>query len=114
MAEITQVPQRKDGQAASAQAPVFLPRVDICDTGSELLMFADAAKAGYIELVPIVSGWRAKSGKSGQQRATGVRTRAPDGAAPSDRRNPVGQRDFIRAYVAGQARGTGLEYKSRR
>ena len=41
MAEITQVPQRKDGQAASAQAPVFLPRVDICDTGSELLMFAD-------------------------------------------------------------------------
>src|SRR5437868_1669930 len=44
MAEITQVPQQKsqqkDGQAA-AQAPVFLPRVDICDTGSELLMFAD-------------------------------------------------------------------------
>src|SRR5438105_10971042 len=40
MAEITQVPQRKN-EEVQEHGPVFLPRVDICDTGSELLMFAD-------------------------------------------------------------------------
>jgi HSP20 family protein len=39
MAEITQIPERK-GQEAEA-ATRFIPRVDICDNGSELLLFAD-------------------------------------------------------------------------
>src|SRR2546427_663296 len=40
MAEITRVPERKNEEVAD-QGPVFVPRVDICDNGSELLMFAD-------------------------------------------------------------------------
>ena len=40
MAEVTQVPDRKNTDDAE-QTPVFVPRVDICDTGSELLLFAD-------------------------------------------------------------------------
>src|SRR5437868_3334448 len=40
MAEVTQVPQRKNEEIVE-RGPIFVPRVDICDTGSELLMFAD-------------------------------------------------------------------------
>jgi len=40
MADITQVPDRQNLDV-NEQAPRFIPRVDICDTGSELLMFAD-------------------------------------------------------------------------
>jgi HSP20 family protein len=40
MAEITQVPDRENPEVTE-QSPRFIPRVDICDTGSELLMFAD-------------------------------------------------------------------------
>src|SRR5258706_3202294 len=64
--------------------------------------FADAAKAGYIELIPVVGGWRPDTGKSGQQRATLIGTGARGGS-------PVWQRDRIFTYVARQARGTGLE-----
>jgi HSP20 family protein len=40
MAEITQVPDRQSAET-SGQLPVFVPRVDICDTGAELLLYAD-------------------------------------------------------------------------
>ncbi len=40
MAEITQVPDRENADVHE-QSPKFIPRVDICDTGSELLMLAD-------------------------------------------------------------------------
>jgi HSP20 family protein len=41
MAEITQVPQQHKSDEVQEHGPVFVPRVDICDTGSELVMFAD-------------------------------------------------------------------------
>ena len=40
MAEITQIPERKNAESAELTSK-FIPRVDICDTASELLMFAD-------------------------------------------------------------------------
>jgi HSP20 family protein len=40
MAEITQVPERKKAEVPE-QPTRFVPRVDICDTGAELLMLAD-------------------------------------------------------------------------
>jgi HSP20 family protein len=41
MAEITQVPDRQGNEVQNEQALRFIPRVDICDTGSELLLLAD-------------------------------------------------------------------------
>jgi HSP20 family protein len=51
MAEITQVPDHKDSDV-SEQNPVFVPRIDICDTGAELMLFADlpGVRPGDIDL----------------------------------------------------------------
>src|SRR5882762_7977788 len=69
---------------------------------------ADAAQARHIELVPVISGRRRWwwQDKTGQKRAARIGTAACDG------RVPIGLREQIGAYVAGQAAWTSFEHEA--